>query len=78
MTEEAQKEVVLRAVEAAILIRKDGHRYPECVTLDEVAAIIPEVNRSAIVRHLNQLAAEDELTIRPALNQPTYYSNDNT
>lgn len=78
MTEEAQKEVVLRAVEAAILIRKDGHRYPECVTLDEVAAIIPEVNRSAIVRHLNQLAAEDELTIRTALNQPTYYSNDNT
>lgn len=72
MTEEAQKEVVLRAVEAAIMIRKDGHRYPECVTLGEVAAIIPEVNRSAIVRHLNQLAAEDELTIRPAINQPTY------
>ena len=76
MTEEAQKEVVLRAVEAAILIRRDGHRYPECVTLDEVAAIIPEVNRSAIVWHLNQLAAEDELTIRPALNQQTYYSNE--
>ena len=76
MTEEAQKEVVLRAVEAAILIRKDGHRYPECVTLDEVAAIIPDVNRSAIVRHLNQLAAEDEITIRPAINQPTYYSNE--
>lgn len=76
MTEEAQKAVVLRAVEAAILIRKDGHRYPVCVTLDEVAAIIPEVNRSAIVRHLNQLAAEDELTIRPALNQPTYYRHD--
>lgn len=76
MTEEAQKEVVLRAVEAAILIRKDLHRYPECVTLDEVAAIIPDVNRSAIVRHLNQLAAEDEITIRPAINQPTYYSNE--
>ena len=76
MTEEAQKEVVLRAVEAAILIRKDLHRYPECVTLDEVAAIIPDVNRSAIVRHLNQLAAEDELTIRPAINQQTYYSNE--
>ena len=76
MTEEAQKEVVLRAVEAAILIRRDGHRYPECVTLDEVAAIIPDVNRSAIVRHLNQLAAEDELTIRPAINQQTYYSNE--
>lgn len=76
MTEEAQKAVVLRAVEAAIRIRKDGHRYPECVTLDEVAAIIPDVNRSAIVRHLNQLAAEDELTIRPALNHPTYYCND--
>lgn len=74
MTEEGQKEVVLRAVEAAILIRRDGHRYPVCVTLDEVAAIIPEVNRSAIVRHLNQLAAEDELTIRPAINKPTYYS----
>lgn len=76
MTEEGQKEVVLRAVEAAIRIRRDGHRYPECVTLDEVAAIIPEVNRSAIVRHLNQLAAEDELTIRPALNQPTYYRHE--
>lgn len=76
MTEEGQKEVVLRAVEAAILIRRDGHRYPDCVTLDEVAAIIPDVSRSAIVRHLNQLAAEDELTIRPALNQPTYYSNE--
>lgn len=73
MTEEAQKEVVLRAVEAAILIRRNGHRYPECVTLDEVAAIIPVVNRSAIVRHLNQLAAEDEITIRPAINQLTYY-----
>ena len=72
MTEDAQKEVVLRAVEAAIKIRKDGHRYPECVTLDEVAAIIPDVNRSAIVRHLNQLAAEDEIIIRPAINQPTY------
>lgn len=72
MTEEAQKEVVLRAVEAAILIRRDGHRYPECVTLDEVAAIIHDVNRSAIVRHLNQLAAEDEIIIRPAINQPTY------
>lgn len=72
MTEEAQKAVVLRAVEAAILIRRDGYRYPESVTLDEVAAIIPDVNRSAIVRHLNQLAAEDELTIRPAINQPTY------
>lgn len=78
MTEEAQKEVVLRAVEAAILIRRDGHRYPECVTLDEVAAIIPEVNRSAIVRHLNQLATEDEITIRPAINQPTYYSHEHT
>ena len=76
MTEEAQREVVLRAVEAAIRIRRDGHRYPECVTLDEVAAIIPDVNRSAIVRHLNQLAAEDELTIRPAINQPTYYGNE--
>lgn len=74
MTEEAQKEVVLRAVEAAILVRRDGHRYPECVTLDEVAAIIPEVNRSAIVRHLNQLAAEDEIIIRPAINQLTYYN----
>lgn len=76
MTEEGQKEVVLRAVEAAILIRRDGHRYPDCVTLDEVAAIIPDVNRSAIVRHLNQLAAEDEIIIRPAINQPTYYSNE--
>lgn len=74
MTEEGQKEVVLRAVEAAILIRRDGHRYPECVTLDEVAAIIPDVNRSAIVRHLNQLAAEDEIIIRPAINQLTYYN----
>ena len=73
MTEDGQKEVVLRAVEAAIRIRRDGHRYPECVTLDEVAAIIPEVNRSAIIRHLNQLAAEDELTIRPAINQVTVY-----
>lgn len=73
MTEEVQKEVVLRAVEAAIRIRRDGHRYPECVTLDEVAAIIPDVNRSAIIRHLNQLAAEDELTIRPAINQVTVY-----
>lgn len=73
MTEEGQKEVVLRAVEAAIRIRRDGHRYPECVTLDEVAAIIPDVNRSAIIRHLNQLAAEDELTIRPAINQVTVY-----
>ena len=78
MTEEAQKEVVLRAVEAAIRIRKDGHRYPDCVTLDEVAAIIPEVDRSAIVRYLNQLAAEDEIIIRPAINQPTYYSNEHT
>ncbi len=73
MTEEGQKEVVLRAVEAAIRIRRVGHRYPECVTLDEVAAIIPDVNRSAIIRHLNQLAAEDEIIIRPAINQPTYY-----
>lgn len=73
MTEEAQKAVVLRAVEAAILIRRDRHRYPECVTLDEVAAIIPDVNRSAIVRHLNQLAAEDEVIIRPAINKLTYY-----
>lgn len=73
MTEEGQKEVVLRAVEAAIRIRRDGNRYPECVTLGEVAAIIPEVNRSTIVRHLNQLTAEDELTIRQAVNQPTYY-----
>ncbi len=76
MTEDAQKEVVLRAVEAAIKIRRNRHRYPECVTLDEVAAIIPEVNRSTIVRHLNQLAAEDEIIIRPAINQPTYYSNE--
>ena len=76
MTEEAQKEVVLRAVEAAILIRRDGHRYPECVTLDEVAAIIPDVNRSAILHYLQQLATEDELTIRPAVNQPTYYSHE--
>ena len=76
MTEEGQKEAVLRAVEAAILIRRDGHRYPECVTLDEVAAIIPDVNRSSIVRHLNQLAAEDEIIIRPAINQPTYYNNE--
>ena len=76
MTEEAQKEVVLRAVEAAILIRRDGHRHPECVTLNEVAAIIPDVKRSAIVRYLNQLAAEDEIIIRPAINQPTYYSNE--
>ena len=74
MTEDAQKEVVLRAVEAAIKIRRDGHRYPECVTLDEVAAIIPDVDRSAIVRHLNQLAAEDEIIIRPAINQLTYYN----
>ena len=72
MTEEAQKAVVLRAVRTAIQVRRDGHRYPECVTLDEVAAIIPDVNRSAIVRHLNQLAAEDEVIIRPAINQPTY------
>lgn len=78
MTEEAQKEVVLRAVEAAIKVRRDGHRYPECVTLNEVAAIIPDVDRSAIVRHLNQLAAEDEIIIRPAINQPTYYSNEHT
>ena len=76
MTEEAQKEVVLRAVVAATLVRREGDRYPECVTLDEVAAIIPDVNRSAIVRHLNQLAAEDEITIRPAINQPTYYSHE--
>ena len=76
MTEETQKEVVLRAVEAAIRIRRDGHRYPECVTLDEVAANIPDVNRSAIVRHLNQLAAEDEIIIRPAINQTTYYRNE--
>lgn len=76
MTEEAQKEVVLRAVEAAILIRKDLHRVPECVTLNEVAAIIPNVKHSAIVRYLNQLAAEDEIIIRPAINQPTYNINE--
>lgn len=76
MTEEARKEVVLRAVETAIQIRKDLHRVPECVTIEEIAAVIPDVRRSAIVRHLNQLAAEDEIIIRPAINQPTYYSNE--
>lgn len=73
MTEEGQKEVVLRAVEAAIKVRKDGHRFPECVTVEEIAAVIPDVSRSAIVQHLEQLAADDEITIRPNVNQETYY-----
>ena len=73
MTVEGQKEVVLRAVEAAIKVRKDGHRFPECVTVEEIAAVIPDVRRSAIVQHLHQLAADDEITIRPNVNQETYY-----
>ena len=73
MTEAGEKEVVLWAVEAAIQIRKDGHRFQECVTVEEIAAVIPDVNRSAIVQYLKQLAAEEEITIHPAINQLTYY-----
>lgn len=73
MTEQGQKEVVLRAVEAAIQVRKDGHRVPECVTVEEIGAVIPDVSYSAIVQHLHSLAAEDEITIRPAINQITAY-----
>ena len=73
MTQEAEKEVVLKAVQAAIQVRRDGHRYPECVTIEEVGAIIPDVSRSSIIRNVKILADEDELLVRPAINYVTVY-----
>ena len=75
MTEEAQKAVVLRAVDAAMLIRRDGHRYPECITVDDIITVCPEIVISELEKALLELEREKLVVFRPTINRRTIYSN---
>lgn len=70
------KQLVAARVAGLIAKRHFDGRYPLCVTLDEIMNGEHDFTRQQAEQALHELEADGIVTIRPALNQPTYYRHD--
>ena len=72
------KQLVAARVAGLIAKRHFDGRYPLCVTLDEIMNGEHDFTREQAEQALHELEADGIVTIRQAINQPTYYSNEHT
>ena len=72
------KQLVAARVAGLIAKRHFDGRYPLCVTLDEIMSGEHDFTCEQADQALQELEADGIVTIRRAINQPTYYSNDHT
>ena len=71
-----RKEMVLAEVRDLIRRRREAHRFPECVTIDELVKEQTDFSRAELIDTLHQLAQDGDITIRPAINCLTVYINE--
>ena len=70
------KQLVAARVTGLIAKRHFDGRYPLCVTLDEIMNGEHDFTREQAEQALHELEADGIVTIRQAINQLTYYSNE--